>query len=47
MELGDPVGDATGGTPQPAVVESPYSTRSLFDLRDAFDGVRGVWSGGL
>lgn len=44
-KLGKPVGDATGGTPQPDTLESRWSGRSLTDARDAITGVRDVWTG--
>ena len=45
-KLGKPVGDAAGGEPQPDILESRYSQRSLEDAVDALLGVLDVWSGG-
>ncbi len=33
-KLGKPLGNASGGSPQPTSVESPFSQRSIDDLRD-------------
>ena len=41
--LGKPAGDDNGGTPQPTLLESRASGRSLEDARDVLDGVRLVW----
>lgn len=45
-KLGKPVGDSSGGEPQPDALESPFSARSLLDARDALTGVADVWAGG-
>lgn len=43
--LGKPVGDDSGGEPQPDALEARWSGRSLQDARDALDGVRVAWDG--
>lgn len=44
-KLGGPLGDSSGGEPQPDAIESRYSGRSLTDARDALAGVRDAWTG--
>lgn len=44
-KLGAPLGDSSGGEPQPDAIESRYSGRSLTDARDALAGVRDAWTG--
>ncbi len=43
--LGKPSGLTTGGDPHPEDVESPWSARSLQDVKDGLDGVQHVWNG--
>ncbi len=43
--LGRPLGDKAGGVPQPQLVESPFSDRSLDDIRDALDTVWAMYAG--
>jgi len=45
MKLGKPNGDYANGQPQPDLIESRPSGRSLQDARDALEGVRMVWAG--
>lgn len=45
-KLGAPVGDKTGGEPQPDLLQSRPSGRSLTDARDALAGVQDLWTGG-
>ncbi|MCB9685033.1 MAG: imelysin family protein [Alphaproteobacteria bacterium] len=45
LRLGKPLGDDTGGVPQPQLVESRPSGRSLRDARDVLQGVRATWEG--
>lgn len=45
LKLGKPVGDYSNGEPQPDLLESRLSGRSLADARDALEGVRLVWTG--
>ena len=45
-KLGAPVGDKTGGEPQPDLLQSRLSGRSLTDARDALAGMNDVWTGG-
>lgn len=44
-KLGKPVGDSSGGEPQPDTLESRYSGTSLTDARNALAGVHAVWAG--
>lgn len=44
-KLGKPNGDAAGGEPQPDVLESRPSGRSIQDARDALAGLKDVWEG--
>ena len=46
-KLGKPAGDRFNGTPQPDLLESRSSARSLQDAMDALVGVQQVWSGDL
>ncbi|MCA9490366.1 MAG: imelysin family protein, partial [Myxococcales bacterium] len=45
LRLGKPLGDDSGGVPQPQLVESRPSGRSLQDARDVLQGVRAAWRG--
>ena len=45
MKLGKPNGDYANGKPQPDLIESRPSGRSLQDAGDALEGVRLVWAG--
>jgi predicted lipoprotein len=44
-KLGPPLGDTADGTPQPELVESPWSGRSLEDLRDNLRGIELLFRG--
>lgn len=44
-QLGKPLGDATGGQPQPDLLQSRPSERSLQDAQDAVWGVGALWRG--
>jgi len=44
-KLGRPAGTANGGSPQPDKVESPFSGRSLEDIRDNLRGVEQLYFG--
>lgn len=44
-KLGRPLGETTGGDPQPAKVESPSSDRSIEDIRDALHTVLTLYTG--
>jgi predicted lipoprotein len=44
-KLAKPLGDSAGGVPQPDQVESPFSGRSLEDLRDNLRGVELLYFG--
>jgi len=44
-KLGRPLGDSADGTPQPELVESPWSGRSLEDLRDNLHGIELLFRG--
>lgn len=44
-KLGVPLGNRTGGTPQPASAPSPYSGRSIEDVRDNLRGVEAAMFG--
>jgi predicted lipoprotein len=46
-KLGKPIGDCSGGEPQPDTIESRLSGRSLTDALDALDGVQGLWETGV
>lgn len=45
VKLGAPVGDGSGGEVRPELLESSPSGRSLWDARDALQGVVDVWTG--
>lgn len=45
VKLGKPLGLASGGTPQPELVESRFSQRSVEDARDNLRGVEAVFTG--
>jgi len=45
LKLGKPVGDYSDGEPQPDLLESRLSGRSLADASNALEGVRLVWAG--
>jgi predicted lipoprotein len=45
-KLGRPLGTASGGEPQPDKVESPFSERSLQDIRDNLRGIERLFFGG-
>ena len=44
-KLAKPLGDSAGGTPQPTVTESPFSQRSLDDIRDNLRGIEQLYFG--
>ena len=44
-KLGKPAGDRFNGTPQPDLLESRSSARSLQDALDALVGIQQVWTG--
>ncbi len=44
-KLAKPLGDSAGGVPQPDQVESPFSGRSLEDLRDNLRGIELLYFG--
>lgn len=44
-KLGGPLGEATGGTPQPAVAESRFSGRSIQDILDSLAGLETLYFG--
>lgn len=44
-KLAKPLGDSAGGVPQPAQLESPFSRRSLEDLRDNLRGLELLYFG--
>lgn len=45
LKLGKPVGDYSAGEPQPDLIESRPSGRSLQDAQDALAGIQMVWNG--
>jgi uncharacterized protein len=45
--LGVPLGDNTGGTPQPGEVRSPYAHLSNEGMLAELDGVRATWTAGV
>jgi predicted lipoprotein len=45
-KLGAPLGEATGGEPQPDVVESPFSSASVENIRDNLRTVERLYFGG-
>lgn len=45
MKLGRPLGDKTGGVPQPDIVQSRFSDNALADLGSDLEGASAVWIG--
>jgi predicted lipoprotein len=44
-KIGKPFGKSSGGTPMPALAESPYSDNSMVDAADTVRGMRDVYLG--